>query len=118
MAGNALEKEMRLQQPISAFKAGEVPSYGEAARVFNVPLTTLRDRISGRRKFNKISEQHLQRFTPKEELRCCGEGVYQLDAWGWPMTISEMEVLATEILRAKGHTAPGQELGLQFPGET
>ncbi|KAL1972161.1 hypothetical protein VTN31DRAFT_7380 [Thermomyces dupontii] len=90
MAGNALEKEMRLQQAIAAFNAAEVPAIGK------------------QRKFNKISKQHLQRltrWTPKEEdavVKC----VYQLDAWGWPMTISEIEVLATEILRAKGDTKP------------
>ena len=51
--------------------------------MFDVLLTTLRDRISGRRKFIKISKQHLQRLSPKEEDTLVKSmSMYQLDTWG------------------------------------
>jgi hypothetical protein len=41
------EQEGRIQLAIQALKKGEIPSIRRAIEVFNIPYTTLRDRIQG-----------------------------------------------------------------------
>jgi hypothetical protein len=41
------EQEERIQLAIQALKKGKIPSIRRAIEVFNIPYTTLRDRIQG-----------------------------------------------------------------------
>jgi len=53
----------------------------------------------------QASKQHLQRLTVQEEESIIN-AVYQLDAWGWLMTVKAINQLATELLVKKGDMAP------------
>jgi hypothetical protein len=44
---NLVEQEGRIQLAIQALKKREIPSARQAAEVFNVPRSTLRDRLKG-----------------------------------------------------------------------
>lgn len=104
MADTSLDQEARIQLALAAYEAKEVSSIRQAATTFNVPRATLQDRIHGR-KPNKTSKTHLQRLTPKEEESVV-RAIYQLDAWGWPMTIKAMKELACQQLTSKGDHLP------------
>ena len=101
MAGNALEKEKQLQEAIAAFNAGEVPGSSKA-------LQCAPDDFAGSHLRQEIQQDLEAAFAATDAERgvCSGEESVHLAAWGWPMTFSEMEVLATEILRAKEDTKP------------
>lgn len=105
MANLLDDQEERLQAAIAAIQAKDVSSVRQAATLFSVPRTTLRSRLSGKRQPNKTSKQHLQRLSVEEE-EAVVKAIYQLDAWGWPMTIAAIENLATQLLLAKGDTKP------------
>lgn len=53
----------------------------------------------------KEAKERLQRLTAPEEQTIV-DAAYQLDAWGWPMTIPTINALAGQLLAAKGDTAP------------
>jgi len=57
-------KESKLQETIEGLKAGKFPSVRRAAKFFDVPETTLRNRYKGRRKTRVESheeQQHLDK---------------------------------------------------------
>jgi hypothetical protein len=105
MSDNSDRKEQRILAAIAAYNAQEISSLRQAAKLFDVPVSTLHDRYSRKHKANKVSKQHLQRLSPEEE-EAVVKAIYQLDVWGWPMTISAMENLATQLLLAKGDSNP------------
>jgi hypothetical protein len=105
MANVQDDQEARIQAAITALNNHDVPSVRQAATLFDVPRSTLQDRFAGRRQANKTSKQHMQRLTVQEEDSVV-KAVYQLDAWGWPMSISAIEHLASQLLLAKGDTKP------------
>ena len=95
-----MDQEQRIQQDIEVLKSQDAPSVRQVATMFGVPRTTLQDRLAGR-KPNKTSKQSMQRLSPEEEdsvERC----VFQMGAWGWPMTINAVETLAETLLKGKG----------------
>jgi len=53
----------------------------------------------------KHSKHRQQRLLPAEENTLV-ELAYQLDAWGWPMTVSTLNSLAKSLLEAKGDLDP------------
>jgi len=79
MANPLDDQEARIQAAIAAIQAKQVPSARQAAMLFSVPRSTLQDRLSGKRKANKTSKQHLQRLSVEEE-EALVKAVYQLDA--------------------------------------
>ena len=60
------DPEVRMQAAIAALQDGMAKSVRQAANTFNVPRSTLQDRIFGR-KANKVSKQFMQRLTVEEE---------------------------------------------------
>jgi hypothetical protein len=101
---NILSDEDRLQLALHAYATGKVPSVRQAAYAFRIPRSTLQLRIHGK-PARKDSKKHLQRLTTQEE-DSIEKAVYQLDAWGWPMSIASVEQLALELLVAKGDLEP------------
>ncbi|KAK3934642.1 hypothetical protein QBC46DRAFT_215972, partial [Diplogelasinospora grovesii] len=93
-------QEDRIQLAIKALNAGQVPSVRQAAHLFSVPRSTLQLRVNGK-PARKDSKVHMQRLNP-QEANSIEKAIYQLDAWGWSMSIAAIEQLATELLIAKG----------------
>jgi hypothetical protein len=104
MSDKVVDQEQRIQLAIAAVDAKEVRSLRQAALLFNVPRSTLGSRFKGRLT-HQAAAQHLQRLTPAEEDSIV-KAIYQLDAWGWPMSISAIEHLATQLLLAKHDDKP------------
>jgi hypothetical protein len=97
---SSLSKEERIQQAIEALQAGTVSSQRAASERFNVPRTTLRNRIDGMRSAQEL-HQSQQRLTPEEE-EAIKRTLYTLNRWGWPATVRYLESLALTMLKAKG----------------
>ncbi|EAQ88274.1 hypothetical protein CHGG_04893 [Chaetomium globosum CBS 148.51] len=57
----------RIQAAIAALRANKAPSIRQAAIAFNIPLTTLHDRFTGRHESNRKSKQVMQRLSLAEE---------------------------------------------------
>jgi hypothetical protein len=63
---NSVYQEGRIQLAIKAYHNREIPSIREAARVFDLPWTSLRDRINGHQ-FRKDIRANGHKLTPEEE---------------------------------------------------
>jgi hypothetical protein len=98
------DPETRIQEAITALRSGSSKSIRQAADTFDVPRSTLQDRLRGLRP-NKISKQGMQRLTPEEE-DSIDRAVHQLFLWGWPISISGLETLARQLLDHKGDQEP------------
>jgi hypothetical protein len=65
---DSLTLEERIQLAIKAIQSST--SQRSAAVTFNVPRSTMRDRLGGMQQ-NKVSKQHMQRLTPEDEGAIC-----------------------------------------------
>jgi ABC-type methionine transport system ATPase subunit len=98
-------QEQQIQHTIAALESKTVASIRQAADIFDVPRTTLQDRFSRKRRPVTTAHSAEQRLTPEEEDTVV-KAVYQLDAWGWPITHEAIRNLATQLLLAKGDIVP------------
>jgi hypothetical protein len=64
----------------------------------------LRDRINGMKPRKEEAESR-QRLSPQEE-KIIERHIQQLEVWGWPPMVSQLQRMATELLRAKGDLGP------------
>jgi hypothetical protein len=99
-----MDYDHRLEAALQAIRDGSVPSVREAAKRFEIPRSTLQDRLRGRPTLRQAREPQ-QRLTQYEE-EALKRLAYQLSAWGWPITIEVLEEFARDILHRKGDTAP------------
>lgn len=96
--------ETRIQLALDAYRSQKVPSLNQAAKLFNVPPSTLKHRNHGRRSA-KESQQAQQRLSVAEEqsIKLC---ILQMAAWGWPISIPYLEGLVLDLLKKRGDTEP------------
>jgi len=75
-------------------------SIRKAAEYHGVKWETLRDRINSK-KSHKESSEGQQRLSPVEE-RIIERHIIQLEVWGWPPMVSQVQKIAKELLITKG----------------
>jgi hypothetical protein len=75
-------------------------SIRKAAEYHGVKWETLRDRINGNITHKQAAESQ-QRLTAVEE-RIIERHIMQLEVWGWPPMVSQVQKMARELLIAKG----------------
>ncbi|OQD91366.1 hypothetical protein PENVUL_c284G00185, partial [Penicillium vulpinum] len=99
---NSIEQEGRILLAIQAFKNKEISSIREVARVFNIPRTTLRDRLSGHTERSTTrANSHKLTEIEEESLR---KWILSMDSRGAaprPATVREM---ANLLLQQRGIT--------------
>jgi hypothetical protein len=97
---HALTQEERIQLAINFLKFNPTCSQRQAAKKFSVPPSTLGHRLHGRGTLLDHYESQ-QRLTVAEEasLIHCISRIY---VWGWPMRIPLLELMARDLLLAKG----------------
>ena len=105
---NSGEQEGRLLLAISALKNQEIPNVREAARVYNVPRTTLRRRLSGQ-KSRAETRANSHKLTKNEEESLV-QWILSLDRRGAPPRQSHVREMA-DILLAQRGTTPIQQVG-------
>lgn len=86
----------KIQNPLASIR--------NVAHTFEVPRSSLGHRIKGRRDA-KTYHQGRQRLTVLEEASLV-KWMTQLMNWGWPLSISQLERMATHLLICKGDREP------------
>ena len=81
----------------------------KAARIYRISRSTLHGRTKGALS-DEASRQARQRLSIREE-EALQSWLLQLNKWGWPARISQLEAMAIELLRAKGDM---EELGIHW----
>jgi hypothetical protein len=100
----------RVQLAYKAWKESEgAISIRQAARTYGINYTTLLGRTKGALS-QEASRQVRQRLSVGEE-EALQSWLLQLNKWGWPARINQLEAMAIELLRAKGDM---EELGIHW----
>ena len=100
----SLPPEERVQLAIKALHAGSISSQRKAAEHFNIPRSTLQERLKGRRPAKEL-HQAQQRVTPEEE-DAIKRTLITMTAWGFSSTIRYLRSLAVGIQEARGDYEP------------
>jgi hypothetical protein len=105
---NSVNQEGRIQLAIKAFQNDEIPSIREAARVFEVPNTTLKRRIDGQQ-FRKDTRANSHKLTPEEEQSLL-QWILSMDLRGSAPRPSMVRDMANILLRERD----GQPVGSKW----
>ncbi|KKA22460.1 Transposase [Rasamsonia emersonii CBS 393.64] len=97
-----VEQEGRIQLAISALKNNEIPSVRRAAEVFNVPKSTLHDRLTGHHfRIEQRANGHRLSQTQEDALI---QWILSRDSRGVPPRPSHVQEMANIILRTDNPT--------------
>lgn len=105
---NSSEQEGRILLAISALKRQEICNIAEAARVYNIPRTTLRRRLNGHT-FRAETRANSHKLTQNEEESLV-QWILSLGRRGAPPRPSYIREMANILLSARG-TIPIQSVG-------
>ncbi|ODM17137.1 hypothetical protein SI65_07536 [Aspergillus cristatus] len=105
---NLIEQEGRILLAIQAIKKHEIPSIREAARRFNVPRTTLQDRLHGHQNRGEArANNHKLTQTEEETLK---KWILSMDSRGAAPRPAIVREMADLLLATRGST-PVQTVG-------
>jgi hypothetical protein len=105
---NSAEQEGRILLAISAIKNKQITQIAKAARVYNVPRSTLRDRLCGSN-YRKDTRANSHKMTQNEEESLV-RWILSLDQHGAPPRPSHIQEMANILLAERG-TTPIQSVG-------
>jgi hypothetical protein len=105
---NSVEQEGRILLAIQAIKNQEISSIRETARQFNVPRSTLQDRLHGHQN-RAIVRANSHKLTEVEE-ETLQKWILSLDDRGAAPRPTTVRENANHLLEARG-TTPGQTVG-------
>jgi hypothetical protein len=97
---------------IQAIELGQIRSIRQAAEVYSVPFSTLRDRMNGTRS-KRDSFRGTQRLTPSEE-KVLVQKVLELDFRGIPVRLDKLRDFASSITQARGAPPVGSKWAYNF----
>ena len=80
-------------------------SFQGIGKEYDIAWETLRDRINKGAVSGELYAQARQRLTPAEE-KVLEEYCLQLERWGCPAKISQLRLMANELLKARGDAKP------------
>jgi hypothetical protein len=97
-------QEVFIAAAINDLSTGVYTSRRKAAKAYNIPESTLRDRMNGA-KNHAISHQHQQRLSPQQE-EFLADWILEEGARGYPPSIPRVQEMASRILRMNGDDNP------------
>jgi hypothetical protein len=100
---NLVEQEGRIQLAISALKKHEISNIQHAATVFNVPRSTLRDRLKGSQ-FQSEQRANGHRLSENQEISLV-QWILSRDMRGVPPRPSHVAEMANILLHKEDPTA-------------
>ena len=100
---NSAEKEERILLAISAINNKQITQIAKAARLYNVPRSTLRDRLRGTN-YRKDTRANSHKLTQNEEESLV-QWILSLDQRGAPARPSDIREMANILLAERGTTA-------------
>lgn len=99
-----LHQEGRILLAIQAIKSGQIKSVRSAARIYDVPQTTLAARMAGR-VARRDSHKNQRKLTETEE-KTLRAWLIDMDNRGYPLTVANTRAAAQQLLSASiGHLA-------------
>jgi hypothetical protein len=99
---NLVEQEGRILLAISAIESKQITQIAKAARVYNVPRLTLRDRLHSS-KYRKETRANSHKLTQNEEESLI-QWISSLDRRGASPRPSDIREIANILLAARGTT--------------
>ena len=103
------QKEGRLLLAKQTLQQNHISSVRKAAKSYDIPRTTLRDRLSGASS-RSASNSQKRKLKPSEE-QALVEWILSLDQRGFPPQIIDVRRMADSLLAARGQNPPPQPLG-------
>jgi len=85
-------------------ESGDRQSFRKCGRMYGIAWETVRDRAKGAIS-KELASEAMQRLSALEEATL-SRHILQLEAWGWPPLVSQLNKMAVELLRAKGDMDP------------
>lgn len=98
----SIEQEGRILLAISALKEEEISNIREAARIYNIPRSTLQDRLR-EKTFRNESRANFHKMTQNEEESLV-QWILSLDRRGAPSRLSHIREMANILLAARDTT--------------
>ena len=105
-------RELAIQSAISDLDAGIFTSQRKAAKAYDVPRSTLRERINGRQS-HAIAHQQQQRLIPEQE-RFLVRWILNKDSRAQPPSHPRVQEMATQILHVNGDYKPLGQLWIPY----
>jgi hypothetical protein len=105
----AIEQEGRLVLAINALKKGQITKIREAARLYDIPRSTLRGRLQGSKDRTSIRPNCL-RLTQTEE-ESLKKWITSLSLRGAAPRPSSVQIMADVLLSKRGDTTPLPKIG-------
>jgi transposase len=106
------QKEGRLALSNQAFQTKQISSYRKAAKLYNVPRSTLTRRVNGSLPQAAANAQK-RKLHPTEEQSLV-QWILDLDRRGFPPQIIDVRRMADNLLAARGQEPPPQSVGQKW----
>ena len=104
-----LQKEGRLTLSKQAIQTKQISSFRRAARLYNIPRSTLQDRVNGALPQATANAQK-RKLRPTEE-QVLVEWILDLDQRGFPSYIIDVRRMADYLLATRGQIPAPQPVG-------
>ena len=104
--------EARVILAIEAIKSSQKLSRRAAAKLYNVPETTLRQRMNGRTPITDY--RPVGQLLTKVEEQVVVDYINSLDARGFPPSVGDVEAMVNTILASRGARHVGKQWSYRF----
>jgi Tc5 transposase DNA-binding domain/helix-turn-helix, Psq domain len=104
-----LQKEAQLLLAKQAFQKNQVSSVSKAANLYDIPRTSLQERLNGRLPLSASNSQK-RKLSPSEEHALI-QWILDLDRRGFPPQIINVRRMADLLLSARGQNPPPKPVG-------
>lgn len=105
------EREEHIRLAIERYQTSKDPSIRECAETFNIPYSTLRDRLQGKgsRRDSHRRQQLLNEHEEKSVVAWC----IRMDDWGFPLKLSLVKEMSAYLIKKRNS---GHKLGVHWLG--
>lgn len=105
-------QEARIILALQAIRTNQKMNVTRAAQLYNVPRSTLRDRIKGRHHISEIRNQNLKLTSSEEETII--QYILDLDSRGFPPRIHRVKDMADLLIKTRHGTPVGKQWAYNF----
>ncbi|KAH0607923.1 uncharacterized protein H6S33_001975 [Morchella sextelata] len=103
------EREEHIRLAIERYQTSKDPSIRECAETFNIPYSTLRDRLQG--KSSRRDSHRRQQLLSEHEEKSVVAWCIRMDDWGFPLKLSLVKEMAAYLIKKRNS---GHKLGDYF----
>ena len=104
-----IQKEGRITLAVSAIQKNQISSGNKAAKIYNVPQSTLNDRQNGR--LPRLESRSKFRLLLDFEEETLISWIYNMERRGFPSHIINIRRIAQTLLTCRGASSPPSTIG-------